>query len=530
MPRTAACFAPHQFVHGDVADVSFLHIAGFKSNVVYTASPPCVSWSRGGRKQGLASIYGQAFLNALMTCGVAQPVMIALECAAEVPANPHCSIIRGLLDTLGYKRLWDDVSSLQTLSNTARNRWLGVWVRQDLFKQSRVPPTLPSPGFLDGWTDQIYCFDIPRQVQEQLVLTPSEQLIYGNFDYLPETKRGGLTCEATPKQVLNARVPSRHQPLPTLCASYTSQHLLSPQHLKERGIFAFLECTNGFHAFVDPFRFMSLFGILEPVAVSAKVALAFKQIGNAIAVPHAFMTLLSGISSLVEKPVNIQEAVLQAWTSRTNAYTGFIVSGVRFHVLCNAIVAVQETTLEPPVLPSGICVLELHVLHATSAVRHLLSVPAQWTVGHLLGIFRWRYPIQSHLFLWHTEERIHNGMTLQHIAVLSNQWSLYLANRLLAILTFGASNVTASTDHPCPREVPTRIQEIHSSASEVSPTVPYAPSVDGIASTQTGSFDGIVHSTPFLNAVRLAERCLRAGRDVVPAVHVFQDPAIGFTT
>lgn len=529
LPRSVVDPATNKFVHGEVKDYYFLHLAGHPANVVFTASPPCVSWSRGGRQHGLASIFGQVFLQAIMTCGLAQPIILALECAAEVPTNPHFRIVRTLLEQLGFRCLWNDICSLHTLSHTTRNRWLGVWVRADVFRGPIPPPVMPSPTFREEWFEQIYNFVIPRVVKEQLVLTPSERTIYGDINLLPDTKREGLPTNATVEQVLKARELSLHQPLPTLCASYSSQHLLSSRHIQERGIFASLTCQDGLHAFVDPFRFMSLFGIVDSVAISAKVALAFKQIGNAIAVPHALLVLLSGISAVTNQAVDVSAAILRVWCRRINSYTGFIVQGDRFHVLCSAVDAIQTVSLLPPTVPVGVTVLQLEVLHAPSVVRHSLVVPAQWTVGHLLQIFRWQFDIAPHLFLSCPDERIHNGHALLHIVSLSRSWHLYLANRLLAVLTFGRSVVL----EPLPEQPPDpdghSVQVIHDSQSVASPTLPYSVAADGKASTQCGSFEGIVHSEPFLHAVRTAEECLRRNRPVCTGFHVFREPPSGFT-
>ena len=527
MPRPTFDFSPHRFIHGDVKDISFLHLAGFGGNTIYTASPPCVSWSRGGKKQGLASVFGQDFLHAIMTCGVAQPNMIAFECAAEIPASPHFRVIKALLEALGFRCLWNDVCPLHAITHTARTRWLGVWIRGDLFVQSIVPPVIPTPSFFDEWRDQIYCFSLPRSVREQLTLSPSERSIYGDRCLLPKAKRSSTPVDATVDQVLNLRVPPLGQPLPTLCASYSSQHLLGASHLRERGIFASLECTNGSHAFFDPFRYMALFGVVEPVVVSAKLSLAFKQIGNAVAVPHSVMTLVSGVAALLGRQIDVQDAVLKVWLQRITSYTGFIVSDSRFHVLCSAPQAVAEVVLQLPTLGDGLAVVELRILHAVTAASHDLLVPLQWTVERLFSLFKWKYDITSHLFLWHTDERVHNTHGLVHVIGLSSQWYLYLSNRLLATLTFGRSLTHQSLFDP--KDAKQDTIEVVDSSVDISPTVPYVPQADGCATCQVGSFDGIVHSPAFLRAVSCAEACMSRNKPTLPGFHVLQNPPTGFT-
>lgn len=109
---------------------------------------------------------------------------------------------------------------------------------------------------------------------------------------LPRTGRAPKSDDPTTNdQVLWERAPPTDQPLPTLCASYSAQHLLAPRHVQTRGLFTFLRRTaNGFE-FFDPGHFCSLFGTQSHVVLPTKVSEAFRIVGNAISVPQAVLSL-----------------------------------------------------------------------------------------------------------------------------------------------------------------------------------------------------------------------------------------------
>ena len=85
-----------------VDDLSLLHAWPHRRNSVTTASPPCISWSQGGRKQGFSCSSGYAMIETVMLIEIQQPLLLFLEGADS------------------------------TVSHNQRSRWLGVWARHDL--------------------------------------------------------------------------------------------------------------------------------------------------------------------------------------------------------------------------------------------------------------------------------------------------------------------------------------------------------------------------------------------------------------
>ena len=148
-----------------------------------------------------------------------------------------------------------------------------------------------------------------------MLLSDMEKKIYGDIRFLPSAKAASLGSAPTVTQVLMARLVHEHELMPTLCASYTEQHLLAPQHLARKGLFAALQLLPAGFAFFDPARFVALLGAFTDQALPSKLSEAFRLVGNAIAVPHSLLTILVGLQSILPIRIDIFDQVRTCWTS-----------------------------------------------------------------------------------------------------------------------------------------------------------------------------------------------------------------------
>lgn len=107
--------------------------------------------------------------------------------------------------------------------------------------------------------------------------------IYGDFTLLPKSK-SHILKDHSKNEVLKARCACKDQPLATLVASYSSQHLLPSSHLRNAGgIFAELwENAPACFSFIDPARWSALLGNLFTLSLPRSVNEAFKCLGNSI--------------------------------------------------------------------------------------------------------------------------------------------------------------------------------------------------------------------------------------------------------
>ena len=83
-------------------------------------------------------------------------------------------------------------------------------------------------------------------------------------------------------------------------------------------------------------------------------------------------------------------------------------------------------------------------------------------------------------------------MSLLHISELSATWYLYLANRLLAILTFGSLSVQPESSYIEPCDVHS-VDSSPSKTSEPSPTLTFVTPSEGKANECRVSFADVIH-------------------------------------
>ena len=316
---------------GPISDITILEACRSQANLLNTMSPPCQSWSKGGKRAGLEDANGRAFLDALVQNFGLQSLAIAAECADDVVSHPQFKLVKSLAHALGFKLVWDQVTPYHPLTTHARSRWLGVWVRADVAVQM-IPFQLNLPcAPRSHWTDQAYQFFLPQVWTSQLRLSSSECQIYDSIQSLPPAKRAKFDHRAAQsKEIIRSRVPDSSQVLPTLCASYTRQHTLHESHLSAKGIFASLrESADGFH-FFDPAMFCSLFGATEHVVMSTKVAESFRVVGNAITVPHSVLALAIVLHTTDASRVDPVGLVRQVWTDRMTTHNAILFEDQQF--------------------------------------------------------------------------------------------------------------------------------------------------------------------------------------------------------
>ena len=318
LPQFVWTPSDHVAVQSCVGDCSFLHLCAHEMNVLATLSPPCVSWSRGGKGRGLNHEAGWAFVEAIEDCLIMQPNIITAECVDEIWSHSHFNFVLEVIQRMGYIKIFSQVVPHHTISDHARSRWLATWVRRD--HTPRICDLQIKPMIIprEKWTSPVYSFPLPACWERQLRLSDSEVDIYNEVDFLPPNKRARFGSHRNVKdlQVVESRFPQAGEPLPTLCASYSSQHLLAPNHLHVKGIFAVLENHSRGVSFFDPARFCSLFGACETVILPSKIQEAFKCVGNAITIQHGIIPIIIGLQAAFKEILDVHQLIKQSWSER----------------------------------------------------------------------------------------------------------------------------------------------------------------------------------------------------------------------
>lgn len=336
VPNDFKC--PHKHV-GCVAFAGqdhWVNMVRFQTNAVVTLSPPCVSWSRGGKGQGLECDSGLAFSESIAKIRILRPILVLVECADKTSIHPHYKIIRASLQAAGYKQVWTQIVPFESISGMSRTRWLAAWARADISDVQSLGSFRISDVQKAGWSSSCYDFPVPSQIQHQMKLSKGLKSIYGNPLFLPQSKRCRDADSLEVSEILKIRCLKNNDIMPTLCASYSQQHLIDEAHLRNKGIYAVLNVVNDEFQFFSPLLFVALLGatVTEPVFIPTKLSVAFQQIGNAISVPHAVLTLAVSFVAVGLAQVTISQTVLKAWNDRMTTTNTIVFRNKEFCIMC----------------------------------------------------------------------------------------------------------------------------------------------------------------------------------------------------
>ena len=435
---------------GDVSDVTIPYAHRCQVNLLCTLSPPCQSWSKGGRSCGLLDDNGWAFVAGLEQVFTLQPVLACAECVDELASHAHFKLVQCIASMFGFKTLWSQIVPYHELADHCRARWLCVWIRADIAAEplgfslpcSIVPRV--------SWSNECYHFHLPKVWRDQVRLSTSEAEIYNDPQLLPPAKRARIASSGRVDAGLHGRLANPHEPLPTLCATYTVQHVLPADHLRSKGIFAVLKHQEGSYCFFDPAHFCSLFGATSELLLPSKLSLAFKGVGNAITVPHSVLCLSVGLYAVLPEHIDPVSIMRDAWEHRMTAHTAVLFEQGPFVRFMPVDLACQ--LLAPKVISSGqgewrllfafrsgLDDFEMRVTSATTFVEALTNAIAG-PPGLLL---------QFGLSSEHHGGDIH--MSIRELAAIADDWSLQLGNVCIAkcslLLQPLCCSVTSSAHH-----------------------------------------------------------------------------------
>ena len=446
-----------------VDDLSLLHAWPHRHNSVMTDSPPCISWSQGGRKQGFSCSSGYAMIETIMLIEVQQPLLLFLEGADSTVSHEHFPILEALLDLVGFHRVWQQVVHMHHLTHNQRSRWLGVWARHDLgLKPHETAFELRAPPLV-SWCDELNSFWTPESFHHQLRLTQDAMEKYGNPGLLPPAKRARTTMLSS-TEVLNLRLADRTHPLPTLCSSYTRQHLLQVDHVMTKGIFAALEMRDGSFCFTCPTRFVPLFGTTAKITLPSDASFAFHILGNAISQSQATLCLAVGVGALFALDLNPVRLVRQAWTDRLTTSNSLVQVFEQWLTISR----VEDIASQMPcrVLPMSFAgpAVALQLVHQSKQHEWYAKVPAQATLTTVVILTMFTKGLRPEALRFHATD----GTLLQDIPIAD---ALATASQIECLLwTFPLLLIRAQSPPAASRPAP--------HADEIPPTVPFSARED----------------------------------------------------
>lgn len=107
---------------GHIQDPTISNMIRAQCNLLQTMSPPCQSWSRGGKQTGFADPNGFSFLNALIVAARCQSNVLVAECADEIVTRKHWPFLQEYARILGYKLVFSQVTPYHTVVQHNRAR------------------------------------------------------------------------------------------------------------------------------------------------------------------------------------------------------------------------------------------------------------------------------------------------------------------------------------------------------------------------------------------------------------------------
>ena len=266
--------------------------------MIYTLSPPCPSWPKGGKSMGLYATDGWDFLEVRHLCMLGKPLACIFERSDDVNKRKHFVHIQHAMQLAGYMMVYSQNVPVHELTHNLRTRWFGVWIRS---KDGKMLPKLTARALVQ-WSSERYRFT----------------LVYGDIGLLPANKRKFNEAQSR-TQVLQRRCPDPRLPLPTLCASSGSQHNLHVSPLQARGPYTFLSNDKGNWSFISPFTFASLMGCTQQLDFPNDIELFYKLIGNAVTVPQAALLLAATFDLLIDEEIDPLKIALDIWDLRLTA-------------------------------------------------------------------------------------------------------------------------------------------------------------------------------------------------------------------
>ena len=279
------------FVQADVRHHGWLHLLGHQILDGALASPPCPAWSSANQAAGLGRRDGQLTAECFGIIAVTGPRCFGFEMVSGIQHHVHWRALTDLLCWFGYEIRWMTCLDLAQQLPQHRQRLLMIAVRHDCqlnphfcVKWCTGPePSMHSHGILmeigDPWKHVIFpSGDILRKYLQELMLPRDRSTSQPPFKKLKS-------------QPLNRRVKFDHETVDCVMASYSKGHELPKSNLLNFGLYGSLVHHENQLRFLQIPEILALFGAIGDFDASFDFATTIHQLGNAIAVPHAAITI-----------------------------------------------------------------------------------------------------------------------------------------------------------------------------------------------------------------------------------------------
>eukprot|EP00435_Cladocopium_sp_Y103_P074572 s105_g49.t1 len=292
-------------VHADITGDTWLELASAWKVDLVTISAPCPPWSLAGDASGLCSAEGRLLIEAITVCKLLRPRMIVLEQVSAFMAHEHYKFLVQTLRWAGYNLHHHHVLEASDILPIARARWLAIALRVD------DPVVQPKP--FRGWSPNLGCVPnnwdviVPPEIANDARVQPGPSVLElsSRHDLLPPAKKRFVSSD----QVLASRCLTGSEKVPTLVASYGSQHKISIARLSDRGLMNHFIIGHDFKPrHWHPFELWLMHAAYGSHFVLNEWEKAYRHLGNQICAPHAVLTLANALNCLDKFPDFIDPA------------------------------------------------------------------------------------------------------------------------------------------------------------------------------------------------------------------------------
>eukprot|EP00438_Fugacium_kawagutii_P011062 Skav221289 [mRNA] locus=scaffold2775:254644:259185:- [translate_table: standard] len=293
---------PTIVVQGKVDDPRFWVAISLLNVSVALASPPCQPWSSTGRQSGLAAFDGLVFTSMLDLAAAAKLHALVCENVVGFPNHPDYHEVLAHSAFRGLKLVSGGLVPCQKMLPVIRNRWLGVFIHvsipleTELLKniQQYVMPAItcayPATGPTLREADAIHT-NMTATERDLLQVSQEAVSMLRRFELCPQWLVDEVDSNSS-EPMLQARLLTPDNKLSGVMARYGGQHLLPLDLLKEKGLHTMLFGSLEDYRYFSPWEILASMGFPPHTRISACVAQAFQQTGNALSPIHAGFAIM----------------------------------------------------------------------------------------------------------------------------------------------------------------------------------------------------------------------------------------------
>ena len=289
---------PHLLIEADLRCFKWVHLLSTGRYDLATASPPCPPWSKANYGPGLNVEDGLLFLDTLGLLKLIQPRVVGIENVNGLLQHVHYQVVKDFLQFAGFRLRWSENLNLKDILPQNRDRlcMIATLVGDlDILPHICVPwpmqnhPTLYSKGIVMDVNA------LPQPWQEACKLTPGELHMYLRADMLPHNRenvmiQGGKKAKI---DVFRYRVRTLQDNVGCLMASYGHAHHFPERTLQTSGLYGTLLLNANEIRFLSIPEMLACMGLIRKIWIPGDISETCHVIGNAIAVPHAAITVLN---------------------------------------------------------------------------------------------------------------------------------------------------------------------------------------------------------------------------------------------